>query len=166
VPGGLVDRFDGGADGLDHPNSDRVLPARLLETLEDLGVPKPRVGPEQLDAGRAGAVDAGDQLVAKALDPLLRVRRTLPKTDVQRFARVGARRENWEVAQQMRIPVGGALLQPPADLPDEAVDIDDRVRELLADALALLRAGQLSDCFHVEISRAVPSMLRGLVMAT
>jgi hypothetical protein len=38
LPGVLVDR---GADGLDHPHPDRVLPARLLEALEDLRVPKP-----------------------------------------------------------------------------------------------------------------------------
>jgi hypothetical protein len=74
LPGGLVDHLDGGADGLDHPHSDRVLPTRLLEALEDLRVPKPRVGPQQLHAAGASAVDACDQLVYEPLDPLLRVR--------------------------------------------------------------------------------------------
>jgi hypothetical protein len=55
LPGVLVDRLDGGADGLDHPHADRVLPARVFQALEHLGVPEPRVGPQQLDAGRAGA---------------------------------------------------------------------------------------------------------------
>ena len=124
LPGVLVDRLDGGADGLDHPHADRVLPARLLQALEDLGVPEPRVGPQQLDAGRAGALDARDQLLAEAQDPLLRVRRPLAQADVQRLARVRPGGEDRVVAQQLRVAVGGALLQAAADLADEAVDID------------------------------------------
>ena len=53
----------------DHPHPDRVLPAGLLQPLEHLGVPESRVGAEQLDAGRAGTLDPGDQLVAEALLP-------------------------------------------------------------------------------------------------
>jgi hypothetical protein len=34
----------------------------------------PRVGPQQLGPGRAGPVDAHDQLIAEALDLFLRVR--------------------------------------------------------------------------------------------
>ena len=100
-PGVLVDRFDRGADGLDHPHADRVLPAGPLQALEDLGVPEPRVGAEQLDARRAGAVDARDQLLAEAQHPLLRVRRSLAQADVQRLARVGPGREDRVVAQQL-----------------------------------------------------------------
>ena len=124
LPGVLVDRLDGGADGLDHPHPDRVLPARLLQTLEHLGVPEPRVGPQQLDAGRAGAIDARDQLVGEAQHPLLRVRRALAQADVQRLARVRPGGQDRVIAQQLGVAVGGALLQPPADLADEAVDID------------------------------------------
>src|SRR5512144_2396414 len=46
-PGVLGDRFDGGAELLDHPHADRVLPAGLLEVLEHLRVPEAAVGPEQ-----------------------------------------------------------------------------------------------------------------------
>ncbi len=35
LPGVLVNRLDGRADGLDHPHPDRVLPAGLLQALED-----------------------------------------------------------------------------------------------------------------------------------
>ena len=74
---------------LDVAHADRVLPARPLQQLEDLRVPEPAVGPQQLGAGRARPLDARDQLLAEALDPLLRVRRSLAEPDVQRLAGVG-----------------------------------------------------------------------------
>jgi hypothetical protein len=43
LPGVVGDLVDRGADGLDHPHADRVLPAGLLEPLEDLRVPEPRI---------------------------------------------------------------------------------------------------------------------------
>src|SRR3954470_5703832 len=88
MPGVLVDLLDGGADGLGHAHGDRVLPAGLLQALEHPRVPESRVGPEQLGAGGAGPLDAGDQLVDEALDALLRVGRPLPEADVQHLARV------------------------------------------------------------------------------
>ena len=45
---------------------------------------------------------------------------------MQRLAGVRARGQNRVVAQQVRVAVGGALLEPAADLADEAVDIDDQ----------------------------------------
>ena len=48
LPGALVDRLDCRFDLLDVAYADRVLPADLLQVLKDLGVPKPRVGSEQL----------------------------------------------------------------------------------------------------------------------
>ena len=126
LPGVLGDRLDGRFDLLDVAHADRVLPAGLLEQLEDLGVPEPRVGAQQHRAGRAGALDAGDQLLAEALDPLLRVRRSLPQPDVQRLAGVGAGGEDRVVAEQLGVSVGGALLLVAADLADEAVDVDDQ----------------------------------------
>ena len=80
-------------------HADRVLPAGLLQPLEDLGVPEPRVGAQQLDAGRAGPLDARDQLLAEAQHPLLRVRRPLAQPDVQRLARVRAGGEDRVVAE-------------------------------------------------------------------
>jgi hypothetical protein len=115
---------DRSADGLDHPHPDRVLPAGLLEALEHFRVPKPRVGTQQLDAGCAGPLDAGDQLLAEAQHPLLGVRRSLAQADVQRLARVRPRGEDRVVAQQPGVAVGGALLEASANLADEAVDID------------------------------------------
>ena len=70
--------------------------------------------------GRSRAQHAGDQLLAEALEPLLRVRRPLAQADVQRLARVGPWGQDRVVAQQLRVAVGGALLEPPADLADEA----------------------------------------------
>ena len=84
----------------------------------------PESARSSLHAGRAGALDAGDQLLAEAQHPLLRVRRPLPQADVQRLARVGAGGEDRVVAEQPRVAVGGALLQAAADLADEAVDVD------------------------------------------
>ena len=124
LPGVLGDRGDRGGDGLGHPHADRVLPVGPLEALEHLDVPEPRVGAQQLDAGRAGTRDARDQLVGEAQHPLLGVRGTLAQADVQRLARVGAGREDRVVAEQLRVAVGGALLEPAADLSDEAVDVD------------------------------------------
>jgi hypothetical protein len=43
---------------------------------------------------------------------------------MQRLARVGAGREQRVVAEQLGVAVGGALLEPAADLADEAVDVD------------------------------------------
>src|SRR3954468_12231652 len=125
LPGVLVDLLDGGADGLGHPHRDRVLPAGLLQALEHPRVPDSRVGPEQLGAGGARALDASDELVDEALDALLGVRRSLPEADVQHLARVRACGEDRVVAEHAGVAVGGALLQPAADLADEAVDVDD-----------------------------------------
>jgi hypothetical protein len=46
------------------------------------------------------------------------------QADVQDLAGVGARGQDRVVAEQMRVAVGGALLEPAAHLADEAVDID------------------------------------------
>jgi hypothetical protein len=54
----------------------------------------PESGAQQLGVSGAGAVDARDQFLAEALDPLLRVGRPLAEPDVQRLARVGARGED------------------------------------------------------------------------
>src|SRR3954468_23349999 len=94
----------------------------LLQALEDLGVLKPRVGAQQLGTRGARPVDARDQLLAEAQHPLLRVRRSPAQPDVQRLARVGPGREDRVVAEQLRVAVGGALLEIAADLADEAVD--------------------------------------------
>jgi len=89
-----------------------------------LAFQNPESARSRLGAGRARALHARDQLLAEALDPLLGVRRSLPEADVQRLARVRPGGEDRVVAQQLRVAVGGALLQAPADLADEAVDID------------------------------------------
>jgi hypothetical protein len=107
-------------------HADRVLPAGTFEQLEDLGVPESRVGAQQLGPGRAGPLDAGDELLAEALDPLLRVRRPLPQPDVQRLARVGAGGKDRVVAEDLGVAVGRSLLLVAADLADEAVDVDDQ----------------------------------------
>ncbi len=86
--------------------------------------PKPGVGPQQLHAASAGAVDAGDQLLAEALDPLLCVGRSLAQADVQRLPGVGARGQQRVVPVELGVAVGGALLVVAADLTDEAVDVD------------------------------------------
>jgi hypothetical protein len=62
----------------------------LSSRVKTLRVPEPRVGAQQLDPGRAGALDARDQLFAEALDALLGVRRSLPEANVQRLARIRA----------------------------------------------------------------------------
>jgi len=75
---------------------------------------------QELDAGRAGAIHARDQLIAEAPDPLLGVRRPLPEADVQCLARVGPGREERVVAQQPGVAVAGALLVVAADLAEDA----------------------------------------------
>jgi hypothetical protein len=77
-----------------------------------------------LTTGRARPGHARNQLVGEAQHPLLRVRRSLAQADMQRLARVRPGGEDRVVAQQLGVPVGGALLQPAADLADEAVDVD------------------------------------------
>ena len=81
---------------------------------------------QQLLAGRAGTVDARDELLAEAQHPLLRVRRPLAQADVQHLAGVRAGGEDRVIPEQLGVAVGGALLQTAADLADEAVDIDDQ----------------------------------------
>lgn len=95
-----------------------------------------RVGAQQLDTGRAGPLDAGDQLIAEALDALLRVRRPLAQPDVQRLARVRARGEDRVIAEQLGVAVAGALLEVAVHLADEAVDVDHQ------SAVARAGAGQ------------------------
>src|SRR3954454_10081305 len=67
LPVPLGDRLDRVANLLDVAHADRVLPARPLQQLEDLRVPEPAVGAQQLGTGRARPVDARDQLLAEAL---------------------------------------------------------------------------------------------------
>jgi hypothetical protein len=85
---------------------------------------KPESARSSLTPPAPALVTAGDQLVGEAQDPLLRVRRPLAQADVQRLTGVRPGGEDRVIAQQPRVPVGGALLQAPADLADEAVDVD------------------------------------------
>ena len=124
LPRGLGDLVDDLLDLLDHSHADRVLPARLLEPSKHFGRPEPGVRPQQLDPGRAGAIDARDQLIAEAQHPFLRVRRSPPEPDVQHLSGVSSGSEDRVIPQHLRVPVGGTLLEPAAHLTDEAVDIN------------------------------------------
>jgi hypothetical protein len=50
----------------------------------------------------------------------------LAQTDVQHLPGVRAGGQDRVIPEQLRVPVGGALLQPPAHLADEAVHIDQQ----------------------------------------
>ncbi len=95
LPGILVDRLHRHLDLLDVAHADRVLPADLLEVVEDLRVPKPRVGAQQLLAAGAGAVDAGGESWQKRSIPFcvfadpLRIRMCSTSRVSARVARIG-----------------------------------------------------------------------------
>jgi hypothetical protein len=111
------------------------------------------------------APDARDQLVGEAHDPLLRVRRPLAQADVERLARVRPRREQGVIAEHVRVAVGGALLEAPADRADEAVDVDHEPPRAGAGArlpgAAERLAEQLVDLAHVpERERAQETLVQ------
>ena len=125
-PGVLGDLLDECPDARGQAHPDRVGPAGLLEAREHLGVPEPGVRAQQLGAGRAGPRDAGDQLVAEAQDPALRVGRPVAQPQVQHLAGLGPAGEDRVVAALARVAERGALLGVAVDLADEAVDVDDQ----------------------------------------
>jgi hypothetical protein len=125
LPVGVGDLFDRGADVGLRPHTDRVLPARALQAIEDVVAPEPRIGPQQLGGGRARARDAGDELVDEAQRAPGAVGRPPAKADVQDLAAVGPGGEERVVAALAGVAETGALLRIAVDLPDEAVQVDD-----------------------------------------
>ena len=124
LPGFIGDLLDRGADGFGHAHPDRELPAGLLETVKDLGVPEPRVGAQQADAAHAGPRDAGDQLVAETQDAALCVGRPLAQPEVQHLAGLGARGDDRVIAALARVAERGALLAVAMHLADERVNVN------------------------------------------
>jgi hypothetical protein len=140
-PGVFGDLLDRRVDGLGHAHGDRVLPAGPLQALEELGVPEPRVGAQQLDAGGAGAVHAGDQLIDETQDPALGVRRPLAQPQVEHLAGPRPRGQQRVKPALAGVAESGALLVVAVHLADEAVDIDDQALATGA-GTRLPRAGQ------------------------
>src|SRR3954469_497254 len=125
-PGGLVDLLDRRANGGLETNADRELPAGAVQAIKRRARPEARVGPQQLWAGRAGALDAGDELIAEAQHPARGVRRPLPQADVQDLAGVRPDGHQRVVTADAGIAERGALLAAAVDLADEGVDVDDQ----------------------------------------
>jgi len=87
-----------------------------------LGVPKRRVAPKQLLAGRPGAIDAREQLIDEAQRASRAGGRPFAQAHVQDLA--GARSEHRVIAAFAGVTERRALLGIAVDLADEAVDID------------------------------------------
>jgi hypothetical protein len=135
LPIGVGDRRDRGLDVLLLAHSDRVGPARGLKAGHDLLVPETGVGAQQLRAGRAGARNAGNELLDEPQRAPCGVRRALAGADVQHLAGLSARGEDRVVATLAGIAKRSALLVIAVDLTDERIDVD---RQTL---LARSRAG-------------------------
>src|SRR3954451_22414336 len=123
-PGVLVDLLDRGANGGLETNADRELPAGAVQAIKRRARPEARVGAQQLWAPRAGALDAGDELIAEAQHPARGVRRPLPQADVQDLAGVRPDGHQRVIAADAGVAERGALLAAPVDLADEGVDVD------------------------------------------
>jgi len=124
LPSVVGDQSDLSGHDLVHRHADRELTALPAQARDHLLIPEPRVGAQQDLPGRAGAPDAGEQLVDEAQRPALRVRRTLAQANMQDLAGIGARREDRVVAELVRVAVARALLGVTVDLADETVDVD------------------------------------------
>jgi len=130
--GVIVERDPGiGVDPLDrlahvrleaHP--DRVGDPLAPQPVKQLRVLKPRVGAQQDLALGPGSPDPGDELLGEADDPALGVGRPLAVAHVQDLAGLGARGQQRVVAEHFGVAVGGALLEPAADLAEKRVDVD------------------------------------------
>ena len=91
--GVVGDQRDPRGDDLVHGDADRVAAALLAQARGDLPVPEPRVRAQQDLPGRAGAPNAGQQLVDEAQRAALGVGLARAQTDVQDLAGVRARRQ-------------------------------------------------------------------------
>ena len=118
-PRAVVDLLDRRPDLRLETDADRELPARAVEAVERLVRPEPRVGAQQLRAGRAGALHACDELVAEAQHPARGVRRALAQADAQDLAGVRARGNQRVVAADAGVAERGALLAVAEHLADE-----------------------------------------------
>jgi hypothetical protein len=137
----------------------------LVEAIEGLVGPKSRVGAQQLGAGRAGPLEAGDQFIAEAQHPPGGVRRPCSEPDVQALSGVGARRDDRVIAAQAGVAKRGALLGMAVHLTDQRIDVNDET--VLAGTRARLpRTGErlaqdaikLPDVPNVNARRNVPSV--------
>jgi hypothetical protein len=118
LPGSLVDRLDRGADLLDVPYADRVLPARLSRRYSNtLVFQNPESAAQQLLAAGTGSLDASGQLLAEAQHPLLRVRRSPAHPDVQHLSGVRLGREDRVISQHLGVTMAAPCFKRPQTSP-------------------------------------------------
>ena len=110
LPVRLGDRGDRVFDPELQAHADRVLPAGLLKTGDQLLVPERRVGPQQLHADRAGTLHAGDQLISEPQHPARASGLPLAQADVEHLAGVRAAGEHRVIPTLLGVPEPDALL--------------------------------------------------------
>ena len=92
--------------------------------LDDVTGVEARVGAQGERAGRPGAPAPSDELSDEALRTPSRSRRALAEPDVEDLARVGSRREQRVVAEDVGVAEGGALLLVAVHRADRRVHVD------------------------------------------
>jgi hypothetical protein len=97
---------------------------------------KPGVGADQDRAGRAGAANAGEQLIHESRGKANTQRGNLAVTGMEHLAAPATDRHQRVIAELLGVSVGRALLVIAVDLPDEAVDIDHQTLTCRAGALS------------------------------
>jgi hypothetical protein len=123
----LADRGDDRGDSRGvRPDRHRVADLQPFEQRQGRLRPEPRVEADHDRAGRPGPADPGDQFGDEASDTPGGVRRAFPHPGVEDLAGIGAGGDQRVVAEDLGVPVRGALLVVSVDLGDGRVDVDDQ----------------------------------------